>query len=132
MLGMMQDTLDSPADVSNVFVQAINAGNVQRAVDLYREDAVLLSPDGSEARGAAAIRQLLENVISMEVEMTSEVRSVVVVGDFAVAAEDWTMRLHTLDSQPSEQRGRSTVCFARGADGWRFVIDAPWGLGQMT
>jgi uncharacterized protein (TIGR02246 family) len=120
---------ETPAEVSDAFVQAVNAGDVESAIGLYREDAVLLAPDGSQARGAGAIRGLLENLISMGVQMTTQVRSVVVADDFAVASEDWTMRLHT-DGHPddAEQRGRSVVCFANGEDGWRFVIDAPWGL----
>lgn len=119
---------DSPADLSSAFVEAINIGDVQSALDFYREDAVLLAPDGRQARGTDAIRQLLENVVSMRVEMTAQVRSVVVTGDFAVASEDWTMHLDTGDTHKNEQNGQSIVCFARGADGWRFVIDAPWGL----
>lgn len=125
---MMQNTPDSPAEVSNAFVEAINAGYLQSALGLYREDAVLLTPDGSQARGTDAIRQLLENVISMRVEMTTEVRSMVATDNFAVASEDWTMRLDTGQPGTGEQRGRSTVCFARGPEGWQFVIDAPWGL----
>jgi hypothetical protein len=50
---------------------------------------------------------------------------VIVTDDFALASEDWTMRLST---DAGEQRGQSVVGFARGADGWRFVIDVPWGL----
>jgi uncharacterized protein (TIGR02246 family) len=119
---------DSPTDVSSAFVEAINTGDVQSALDLYRDDAVLLAPDGSQARGTDAIGQLLKAVVSMRVEMTTRVRGVVVTGDFAIASEDWTMRLDAGDSHESEQRGQSIVCFARGADGWRFVIDAPWGL----
>ncbi len=128
MRPMMQNTLDSPAGVSNAFVEAINAGDLQGALGLYRDDAVLLAPDGSQARGTDAIRQLLENVIAMRVEMTTEVRSLVVTDGFAVASEDWTMRLDTGQPGADEQRGQSIVCFARGADGWQFVIDAPWGL----
>ena len=122
---------DSPAEVSKAFAEAINTGDVQSALDLYRDDAVLLAPDGSQARGTDAIGQLLKNVISMRGEMTIHVRSVVVTGDFAVASEDWTMRLEAGGSNENEQRGQSIVCFARGVDGWRFVIDAPWGFAPV-
>jgi uncharacterized protein (TIGR02246 family) len=124
----MQTTPDSPADVSDAFVQAVNAGDLESAIGLYREDAVLLAPDGSQARGASAIRGLLQNLISMRVQMTTRIRSVIVTDDFAVASEDWTMRLDTGGDDDTEQHGRSIVCFANGEDGWRFVIDAPWGL----
>ena len=56
------------------------------------------------------------------------VPSVIVTDDFALASEDWTMRLATNAGDGGEQRGQSVVGFARGADGWQFVIDAPWGL----
>jgi uncharacterized protein (TIGR02246 family) len=125
----MRTTPNSPAEVSDAFVQAVNAADLESAIRLYREDAVLLAPDGSQARGTGAIRGLLENLISMRVQMTTRVRSVIVADDFAVASEDWTMRLDTGgDDDETEQHGRSIVCFANGEDGWRFVIDAPWGL----
>jgi uncharacterized protein (TIGR02246 family) len=116
---------DTPAGVSDAFATAINAGDLDGALLLYRDDAVLLSPDGNGARGVSAIRELLAGLISMRVEMTMRVKTMIVTDDFALASEDWTMRLAT---DAGEQRGQSVVGFARGADGWRFVIDAPWGL----
>lgn len=124
---MTQTTPNSPADVSDAFTEAINAGDIEGALDFYRADAVLLSPDGSQARGTNAIKQLLENLVSMKVKLTTQMRSVVITDDYAVAAEDWTMRLDAAPGE-SEQGGRSIVCFARDDEGWRFVIDAPWGL----
>jgi ketosteroid isomerase-like protein len=124
---MTLTTPDSPAAVSHAFTTAINAGDIGGALGLYRADAVLLSPDGSQARGAGAIRQLLENLVSMNVTLTTHMRSVVIAGDYAVASEDWTMRLDTAPGE-SAQEGRSIVCFARDGGGWRFVVDAPWGL----
>jgi uncharacterized protein (TIGR02246 family) len=120
---------DTPAGVSGAFATAINAGDLDGALLLYRDDAVLLSPDGNCARGVAAIRELLAGLISMDVEMTMRVKTIIVTDDFALASEDWTMRLATDAGDGGEQRGQSVVGFARGADGWRFVIDAPWGLG---
>lgn len=124
---MTQTSPGSPAAVSDAFTEAINAGDIEGALGLYRADAVLLSPDGSQARGADAIKQLLENLVSMKVTLTTRVRSVVIADDYAVASEDWTMRLDTAPGE-SEHGGRSIVCFARDGKGWRFVIDAPWGL----
>jgi uncharacterized protein (TIGR02246 family) len=116
---------DTPAGVSDAFATAINAGDLDGALLLYRDDAVLLSPAGNGARGVSAIRELLAGLISMRAEMTMRVKTMIVTDDFALASEDWTMRLAT---DAGEQRGQSVVGFARGADGWRFVIDAPWGL----
>lgn len=118
---------DTPAGVSDAFTTAINAGDLDGALLLYRDDAVLLSPDGNCARGVSAIRELLAGLISMHVEMAMRVKTMIVTDDFALASEDWTMRLAT-DAGGREQQGQSVVGFARVSRGWQFVVDAPWGL----
>ncbi len=119
---------DSPAAVSEAFVAAINAGDLPGALALYRDDAVMLAPDGSQARGTKAICDLLAGIISMQVEMTTRIKSVIEDGDIALAAEEWTMRLRGPDGTTSDQGGQSVVLFTRDQAGWWFVLDAPWGL----
>jgi uncharacterized protein (TIGR02246 family) len=118
----------SPAQASEAFVAAINAGDLSAALCLYSEDAVLLAPDGQCARGAHAIEALLGGLLAMQVEMETRVENVIEAGEIAVASEAWTMRFRAPDGSSSEQHGKSTVVFTRGTDGWRFLIDAPWGL----
>lgn len=119
---------DSPAAVSRTFVAAINAGDLPGALRLYDEHAVMLASDGHCARGAQAISELLAGIVSMHVQMETQVTRVVQAGDVAVASERWTMRLRDPDGGSVEQHGESIVLFTRGHDGWRFAIDAPWGL----
>ena len=119
---------DSPAAVSEAFVTAINTGDLPAALALYRQDAVMLAPDGSQARGAKAISELLGGVVSMQVHMTTRIKNVIETGDIAVAAEEWTMRLRGPDGTSSDQSGHSIVLFTREHAGWRFLLDAPWGL----
>jgi uncharacterized protein (TIGR02246 family) len=119
---------DSPAAVSEAFVAALNAGDLTGALALYRDDAVMLAPDGGQARGAKAISELLAGIVSMQVQMTTRIDGVVETGDIAIAAEQWTMRLRAPDGTTSDQSGRSIVLFTREHAGWRFLIDAPWGL----
>jgi uncharacterized protein (TIGR02246 family) len=121
-------SIDSPAEVSETLVAAINAGDLPGALGLYRENAVLLAPDNQCARGAQAIEDLLRGLVTMQVEMETRIENVIEVGDIAVASEAWTMRLYTPGGASSEQHGQSIVIFTRGRDGWRFLIDAPWGL----
>jgi len=121
-------SIDSPAKVSEAFVAAINAGDLPSALGHYRDDAVLLAPDGQCARGAQAIEELLRGLVAMQVKMGTRIENVIEVGDIAVASEAWTMRLHAPDGASSEQHGQSIVLFTRGRDGWQFLLDAPWGL----
>jgi ketosteroid isomerase-like protein len=122
-----QASLDSPAGVSEAFTAAINAGDLPAALRLYGQDAVMVAPDGHCARGPA-IGELLAGLMSMQVEMETQIERVIEAGDIAVASEAWTMRLLSPDGTSGEQHGRSIVLFARSQEGWRFSIDAPWGL----
>lgn len=119
---------DTPAGVSDAFASAINSGDLDGALLLYRDDAVMLSPDGNCARGVTAIRDLIAGLIAMRPEMTMRVKTMIVTDDFAMASEDWTMRLATDAGGGGEQQGQSVVGFARASRGWQFVFDAPWGL----
>jgi|ERR1035438_5585210 uncharacterized protein (TIGR02246 family) len=119
---------DSPAAVSEAFVAAINTGDLNGALALYHDDAVMLAPDGSQARGAKAIGELLAGVISMQLQMTTRIETVIETGDIAIAAEQWTMRLRAPDGITGDHSGCSIVLFTREKAGWRFLIDAPWGL----
>jgi uncharacterized protein (TIGR02246 family) len=114
---------DTPTAVSEAFVAAVNNGDLTGALALYRDDAVMLAPDGSQARGAKAISELLAGVITMQVQMTTRIETLVETGDIAIAAEKWTMRLHAPDGTTSDQSGQSIVLFTREHAGWRFLLD---------
>jgi uncharacterized protein (TIGR02246 family) len=119
---------DSPAGVSEAFAAAINTGDLAAALRLYDKDAVMVAPDGHCARGPQAIGELLAGLVSMQVQMETHIDSVIEAGDIAAASETWMMRLRAPDGTSSEQHGQSIVVFALGQEGWRFSIDAPWGL----
>jgi ketosteroid isomerase-like protein len=51
------DAAKEPEDLSRLFVERVNAGDVEGLVALYEPDAVLATPDGGEARGEAGIRR---------------------------------------------------------------------------
>jgi uncharacterized protein (TIGR02246 family) len=123
-----QTSLNSPADVSQAFVTAISEGDLPGALSLFREDAVMVAPDGQSARGAHAIEQLLAGLVSMQIDMDTRIDHLVEAGDVAIASESWTMRLRGPDGTPSEQRGQSLVVFGHDQRGWRLKVDAPWGL----
>jgi uncharacterized protein (TIGR02246 family) len=124
-------SIDSPPEVSEAFVAAINAGDLPGALGLYREDATLLAPDGQCARGVRAIEELLRGLLAMQVEMETTIENVIEAGDIAVASEAWTMRLRAPDGTSNEQHGESIVLFTHTPDGWRFLIDAPGALSRQ-
>jgi uncharacterized protein (TIGR02246 family) len=50
----------NPEDLTRLFVERANAGDVEGVVALYEEDAVMAYPPGRQTKGQAAIEKLFE------------------------------------------------------------------------
>jgi uncharacterized protein (TIGR02246 family) len=120
---------DTPEALSAAFGAAMNAGDVQAALELWIEDAAILQPGGQMVRGREAIGAALRALIEHEVQLEIDVEQVFAAGDVAVAVGTLTMSTRGEDGEPFTQSSRSAVISSRGSDGrWRLAIDAPWGL----
>jgi ketosteroid isomerase-like protein len=53
-----------PEDLSRLFVQRVNAQDVEGLVALYERDAVLATPDGGAVRGEEEIRRFYADLIA--------------------------------------------------------------------
>jgi len=53
-----------PEELSRLFVQRVNAGDVEGLVALYEPDAVLATPDGGAVRGEAEIRRFYAALVA--------------------------------------------------------------------
>jgi len=120
---------DSPEQLSSEFAAAINGGDIDAALELWIEDALILAPDGAAVRGRDAIGGSLRALIENEAKVSVHIAELFSAGDVALAVGSLTMTGVGSDGQPYEQRSSSAVIYCRGADGgWRLAIDAPWGL----
>jgi len=89
LLVACQSTTPEPIDATSVideYIAAINAHDVEKALQFVAEDAVF-SPDGNRIKGKSAIRKFIE-------ENVSQLISVERVGDYKVNGEQitWTER----------------------------------------
>jgi uncharacterized protein (TIGR02246 family) len=118
----------SPEALSAAFAAAINSGDVGAALDLWTEDAAIVRPDGQTVRGRDAIEGTLQALVDNDVTLEIVVANVVAAGGTAAAVG--TLKITGTDGKGArfEQRSQSVVIYAKGPDGWRLVIDAPWGL----
>ncbi len=119
----------SPEDLSAAFAAAINSRDVPAALELWSEDAAILTPDGQALRGREAIGAALHALADNGASVQVEVSELFTAGDLALATG--TLTLSGLDGEgnPYTQQSQSVVTYLRGADGyWRVAIDAPWGL----
>ena len=121
----------SPEECDRLFGEHVSAGDLDKVVALYEENASFVQHDGHVARGHAAILQALSRLVAMRPKLRLEVVKVVAgAGDLAVVYNDWAMSATDPDGKPRERTGKAIEVMRRQPDGsWRFVIDDPYARG---
>ena len=121
----------SPEACDRLFVEHVNAGDLDALLSLYEATCTLVRRDGSVARGSGEIREVLGRLIPMQARMTTEIVKVVAAGDaLAMVYNDWRMSAKRADGQPVEVSGKAIEVVRRQPDGtWRFILDDPYARG---
>lgn len=103
---------------------ACNTKHLDDLVDLYTPDAVVLRPNVSPVRSAAAIREFFCSVLEAglgEVEM--EPLRVEIFGEIAYEVGRCTMLAPTAMGKRREERGKYVILAARQAGEWKILVD---------
>jgi ketosteroid isomerase-like protein len=108
-----------PEELSRLFVELANAGDLDGLVDLYEPSAVLAFPGGRVTVGAEAIRQVYERLLAGRPTFArGEIQPALRHGDLA------------LTSTRLAGGGATAEVARRQPDGtWRWIIDQPQVLG---
>ena len=119
----------SPAELSAAFAEALARRDVEGALELWVEDATILTATGETLRGreaiGAALRALVENGAQVGIELTRTVTA----GAVALGLGTLTLSGTGADGERFCHQSSSAVIYSRITDGsWRVAIDAPWGL----
>jgi ketosteroid isomerase-like protein len=105
-----------PEDLSRLFVERANAGDVEGLVALYEPDAVLATPDGGAVRGEAEIRRFYGALTDSAPR-------------FAPGTQHPALRLGELaltSTRLPGGAGATAEVARRQPDGtWRWVLDRP-------
>jgi enoyl-CoA hydratase len=114
-----------PDDLQQLFAERINAADLEGLMSLYEDTATFVGPDGASARGSAAIRERLENLLAISPHVTLLNSQTVLAGDVALISNHWRMTFAGEKAQMSSE-GTSMEVTRRQADGsWLYVIDNP-------
>src|SRR5262245_13856303 len=117
-----------PIDAVNQLVDAINRGDLERAVGAYEPGAVLLVQPGQLARGSIQLREALAGFIALKPTLTSETQEVIEAGNVALYVGRWNLRGTDPAGKPVVMAGESSDILRRQADGrWLIALDNPWG-----
>jgi uncharacterized protein (TIGR02246 family) len=123
--------VNRPIDTVNHLTDALNRGDLERAVRLYEGNAVLVARPGQVARGSAELRSALRGFIDLKPRLTAQAQMVIEIGDVALYMGRWTLQGTDPAGQPVSMGGESADVLRRHPDGrWLIAIDNPWG-GQV-
>jgi uncharacterized protein (TIGR02246 family) len=120
-----------PEDVDNLFVRALNAGDLDALTALYEPQASLSPAPGKKVSGTAAIREALAQFVAAKPRMDLTARVVAQASDVALVTSSWKLAMTGQDGKPAEMSGQSLEVVRRqpGGGHWLFVIDEPFGAG---
>jgi ketosteroid isomerase-like protein len=115
--------------------RAFEAGQVDRVMDSYEPDAVVVFEPDAPARGTAALRAGFQAMSALAPKFSYRGHEVFVAGDIALHIAPWTMQA-LVDGGTLEEHGLSVAVFRRQINGgWKMLIDHPHGarlLGNST
>jgi uncharacterized protein (TIGR02246 family) len=122
-----------PIDTVNQLVDAINRGDLERALAAYEPEAVLLVQPGQLARGSIQLREALAGFIALKPTLTSEAQEIIEAGDVALYVGRWNLRGTDPAGKPVAMAGESADILRRQADGrWLVALDNPWGAQVLA
>ncbi len=106
----------TPEDITRLFVERANAGDIEGLAALYESDAVLAYPPGGTTVGRDAIRTLFEQMLARRPRFQPEAPLPTLrVGDLALTA-----------TRAKDEAGARAQVARRQSDGtWLRVLDRP-------
>lgn len=118
----MVEECRTPAEVSHRFAEAINAGDLEGALECWSPAAVIATPDGFEVRGHAALTERFRELITVGAQLQISVSDEVCTEFGATATTRMTMTVCT-DDEPSVTDVPAVVAYVPGPRGLQILID---------
>jgi uncharacterized protein (TIGR02246 family) len=119
-----------PEELDELFVQALNSGDLDALIALYEPEASFNPEPGQVVTGTQAIREAAQGFLAMNPTLTLETKTLNQTSDLALTTANWHLTGLGPNDTTVDMRGQSVEVSRRQPDGtWRFVIDNPFGLG---
>jgi uncharacterized protein (TIGR02246 family) len=125
-------TARTPHEVHELWLQAINDGDIDALMALYEPEATVVFGPDSIASGVSGIREGIEQLLALRPRAELTVAQVLTAGDLALLLSPWTMTGTGPDGASISLSGVTSDVVRRQPDGtWRFIIDNPTGSGLV-
>ena len=121
----------TPEQAARAMVDAFNRRDLDAFMALYEPGASLVLQPGQVASSPEEIREAMSGFLALEGRMEIEPELTVFrADDVALVSAAWTIDGTDPEGEPVTMSGRTTDVARRQPDGtWRWVIDAPFGVG---
>lgn len=113
-------------DLHPAWAAAFNASDLDAMLALAEPDQVFVPQPGTPTQGEAA-KGALQQFLAMGLPISMTVRHAFQNGDIGLVIVDWTITGTGADGSEVDLAGTTADVARRGADGWKFVIDNPFG-----
>ena len=120
-------TIADAAELHTTWAARFNAKDLDGMVALAEADSVFVPQPGVVVSGEAAVRGAERQFLDIGLPITLKVRRVIVSGDIALLISDWTLKGKAADGSDVNMSGTTADVARRGLDGWKYVIDNPFG-----
>jgi len=119
----------TPEELDTLFVDALNAADLDALTSLYEANASLMPEPGRVVTGKDAIRAALAGFIAAKATMTLNPRTLAHAGDIALVSAHWRAAMTDQKGEQVTAEGHSVEVMRHQPDGrWLFVIDFPFGV----
>jgi ketosteroid isomerase-like protein len=108
------------------WADAFNKSDLATMLQLAETDQVFVPAPGTALQGDAA-KGALEQFLSLRLPISMTVRHAFESNDIGLVIVDWSISGTGPDGSSVELAGTTADVARRGADGWKFVIDNPFG-----
>ena len=123
----------NPLDAVNRLVEALNKGDLDKALSAYEPGASLIVQPGQVATGTAALRAALSGFIALRPKMTTETHQVIQSGNIAQYLSRWSLKGQGPDGNEVHMSGTSCDILRQQPDGrWLIALDNPWGTAVLN
>lgn len=119
-------TIDNAAELHTTWAARFNAKDLDGMLALAEVGSVFVPQPGVVVEGDG-VRGAEQQFLSMGLPITLNVRRVIVSGDIALLISDWSLKGKTADGSDVDLSGTTADVARRGPDGWKYVIDNPFG-----
>jgi uncharacterized protein (TIGR02246 family) len=117
----------NPHETLNQLIDAINAGDVQRALTCYHPDGVFIPEPGKWVTEIDAIHDAWTGLVASKTRVVIESHEAIEAGDVALYCTRWSLSGTGPDGTAIAISGRGAVVLRRAPDGkWLIAIENPW------